>query len=164
MEPQKKQKSDPWAYLMLLLRHRPRSIAEARQRMAEQGYEHDAIEKTISQAIATNQLDDAAFAKLWTRDRMWHHPLSRAAISQELRQKGIDPELISSTLQAEYPAVQEIELATELAEARIGRLRGLKPETRSNRLVSFLARRGFSRGLVYQVVKAVEKEFDHAED
>ena len=149
---------------MLLLRYRPRSIAEARQRMSEQGYEYAAIEATISQAIATDQLDDAAFAKLWVRDRMWHHPLSRAAISQELRQKGIHQDLITSTLLAEYPAVREIELATELAEARIRRFRGLKPETRRNRLISFLARRGFSQGLVYQVVKAVEKEFDHADD
>ena len=131
--------------------------------MSEQGYELAVINDTIDQAIATDQLDDAAFAKLWTRDRMWHHPLSRAAISQELRQKGIDSELISSTLQAEYPAVQEVELATGLAETRIRRYIGITPEKRRNRLVSFLARRGFSRGLVYQVVKAVEKEFDRGE-
>ena len=160
----KKPKSDPWAYLMLLLRYRPRSIAEARQRMSEQGYEHDVIEATIGQAIKTDQLDDAAFAKLWVRDRMWHHPLSRSAISQELREKGIHQDLIATTLHVEYPAVREVELATELAEARIHRLRGLAPDPRRNRLVSFLSRRGFARGLVYQVVKSVEKEFNRAED
>jgi len=149
---------------MLLLRYRPRSIAEARQRMSEHGYERDVIETTIDQAIATDQLDDVAFAKLWVRDRMWHHPLSRSAISQELRAKGIHQDLIASTLHTEYPAVREVELATELAEARIHRLSALKQETRRNRLVSFLSRRGFARGLVYQVVKSVEKEFDHAED
>ena len=132
--------------------------------MSEHGYERDVIETTISQAIATDQLDDAAFTKLWVRDRMWHHPLSRAAISQELRQKGIQQDLIASTLNAEYPAVREIELATELAETRINRLRGLKSETRRNRLVSFLVRRGFSRGIAYRVVKSTEKEFDHAQD
>ncbi|MCK5827313.1 RecX family transcriptional regulator, partial [Candidatus Bipolaricaulota bacterium] len=63
---------------MLLLRYRPRSIAEARQRMSEKGYAPEIIANTIDQAIATDQLDDAAFAKLWVRDRMWHHPLSRA--------------------------------------------------------------------------------------
>lgn len=149
---------------MLLLRYRPRSIAEARQRLSERGYADDVIEATIDQAIATDQLDDVAFTKLWIRDRMWHHPLSRAAIAQELREKGIHRDLISSTLHTEYTAVQEIELATELAEARIRRFHGLKPETRRNRLVSYLMRRGFARGLVYQVVKSVEKEFDLADD
>ena len=132
--------------------------------MSEHGYDIAIIKDTIDQAIATDQLDDAAFAKLWVRDRMWHHPLSRAAISQELRQKGIDSELISSNLQAEYPAVQEIELATGLAEMRIRRYAGIASDKRRNRLISFLSRRGFSRGLVYQVVKAVEKEFDRGKD
>jgi len=148
---------------MLLLRYRPRSIAEARQRMIDQGYDQAVVENTIDQAIATDQLDDAAFAKLWVRDRMWHHPLSRSALSQELRQKGIDAELISRTLQSEYPAVQEVELATTLAEKRISRYTSISPEKRRNRLMSFLARRGFSRGLIYQVVKDVEKEFDRAQ-
>ena len=148
---------------MLLLRYRPRSIAEARQRMIEQGYDQSVVATTIDQAIATDQLDDAAFAKLWVRDRMWHHPLSRSAVSQELRQKGVDAELISRTLQAEYPVEQETELAIALAEKRIRRYMSIAPEKRRNRLIAFLARRGFSRGLVHQVVRDVEKEFDRAQ-
>ena len=149
---------------MLLLRYRPRSIAEARQRMSEQGFDDDVVESTIQQAIATDQLDDAAFARLWVRDRMWHHPLSRAAISQELRHKGIHPELITRTLADEYPAVREIELATELAERRVQRMRAVPAEKRQNRLMSFLSRRGFSRGLAIQVVRTLEKELDCADE
>ncbi len=154
----KKQPSDPWAYLMLLLRYRPRSVAEARQRMVEQGYAAAAIQDTIDQAIATNLLDDAAFAKLWIRDRMWHHPLSRAAISQELRQKGVASDIIAATLQAEYPAVKELELARGLAESRVSNGRAIDPDKRMNRLVGLLARRGFSRSVAFQVVSALEKE------
>ncbi|MBU1050567.1 recombination regulator RecX [Candidatus Bipolaricaulota bacterium] len=164
MKPNNPKPSDPWAYLTLLLRYRPRSIAEARQRMAQQGYDSTITKDTIDQAIATGLLDDAGFAKLWIRDRMWHHPLSRAAIAQELRQKGIDPELVAATLQAEYPAVQEVELATGLAETRMRNSLGINPDKRRNRLISLLERRGFSRGVVYQVVTAVEKEFERAED
>lgn len=147
---------------MLLLRYRPRSIAEARQRLMGQGFDRGAIETAIEQAIASDQLDDAAFAKLWVRDRMWHHPLSRAAISQELREKGIDPELIARTLAAEYPAVREVDLATTLAEERVRRMGSVPLDKRRNRLISFLARRGFSQNLVYQVVKSVERDLNHA--
>jgi regulatory protein len=132
--------------------------------MVGQGFDRDAIETAIQQAIATDQLDDAAFARLWMRDRMWHHPLSRAAISQELREKGIDPELIARTLAAEYPAVREVDLATTLAEERVRRMGSVPPDKRRNRLISFLARRGFSQNLVYQVVKSVEKDLDHVDD
>ena len=143
---------------MLLLRYRPRSIAEARQRMVEQGYAPDAIEETIASAIATDQLDDAAFTKLWIRDRMWHHPLSRDAIARELRSKGVDSTLIASTLESEYPAVREIELARGLADARLARLRRVDPQKRRQRTMAFMSRRGFSRSIVYQVMRDLEKE------
>jgi len=146
---------------MLLLRYRPRSIAEARQRMAEQGFDSAVIQETIDQAIASDLLDDAAFAKLWTRDRMWHHPLSRAAIAQELRQKGIASDIIAATLHAEYPAVKELELARGLVEARACNARGLDPDKRNNRLMALLARRGFSRSVAFQVISALEKETAH---
>ena len=143
---------------MLLLRYRPRSIAEARCRMAEQGYGPDDIEETIASAIATDQLDDAAFTKLWIRDRMWHHPLSRAAIARELRAKGIASDLIALTLESEYPAVREIELARGLADARFVRLHSVEPQKRRQRTMAFLSRRGFSRSIVYQVLRDLEKE------
>ena len=147
---------------MLLLRYRPRSIAEARQRMTDQGFEPGVIEETISQAIATEQLDDAAFAKLWVRDRIWHHPLSRNAIAQELQVKGIARALVVSTLDAEYPPIREIELATELARGRMQRLSQLDPDKRQRRVLGLLARRGFSRGVSLQVVRSTEQEMTDA--
>jgi regulatory protein len=146
---------------MTLLRYRPRSIAEARQRLTERGYEREVIEETLQQAIATEQLDDAAFAKLWVRDRMWHHPMSRAAVSQELRGKGIPPDLIAATLSSEYPEVREVELAMDLARTRMQRLRGVPRDKRAARLLSYLSRRGFSRGLAIRAVRSAEEAFDH---
>jgi regulatory protein len=143
---------------MVLLRYRPRSIAEARRRLLERGFDRSVAEETIQHAVATDQLDDAAFAKLWVRDRLWHHPLSRAAVARELRDKGIDSELISATIEKEYPAVREMELAAELARQRMRRLCSLPGETRTRRLAAFLARRGFARGLVVQAVRVAETE------
>jgi SOS response regulatory protein OraA/RecX len=89
---------------------------------------------------------------------MWHHPLSRAAIARELRDKGIAGDVVSATLQDEYPAVREIDLATDLARERIRRLCSLPEETRTRRLSAFLSRRGFARGVVVQAVRAAETE------
>jgi regulatory protein len=132
-----------------------------RRRLSEHGFDPDVIEVTIERAIATDQLDDEAFARLWVRDRMWHHPLSRAAIAQELRDKGVASDVVSATLQNEYPAVREIELATDLARQRIRRFCGLPEETRTRRLSAYLTRRGFARGLVVQAVRAAETECTH---
>ncbi len=132
--------------------------------MSERGFDPDAVEETISRAVATDQLDDAAFAKLWVRDRMWHHPLSRAAVARELKDKGIGSSLIADILEKEYPPVRETELAMELARERIRKMCHLPSETRARRLASFLSRRGFARSLVFQAMRAAEKECDRADE
>ena len=156
-------RSDAYSYLLLLLRHRPRSLAEAKERLTKQGYAPEVVEATLQRAIAADQLDDAAFAKLWVRDRIWHHPLSRNAVAQELRQKGVAADLIARTLQQEYPAVKEIELATALADERFNRLRAVPANKRTARLLAYLQRRGFSRGLAIEAVRSVEEAI-HRDD
>jgi regulatory protein len=150
--------SDPWLDLTRLLRERPRSVFEVRQRLKQRGHDEDAIGKTIRAALDAGLLDDRAFAKLWVTDRLWHHPLSRAALAKELHDKGIEPAIIDTALGEFYPAVREVELARDLAETRFGRLRGIDRERRRNRTVNHLMRRGFSRHLACDVVRQIEKE------
>jgi regulatory protein len=151
-------RSDPWADLTRLLRERPRSASEVRLRLARRGHDGETIEETIRSAIDVGLLDDRAFAKLWVTDRLWHHPLSRAALEQELREKGIDRSIAAAEIEAQYPAVREIEVARDLAAARFERLRGIDPERRSHRVANFLMRRGFRRGLAIDVIRQIEKE------
>ena len=126
--------------------------------MKQRGHGEDAIEETIRTALDAGLLDDRAFAKLWVTDRLWHHPLSRAAMAQELNDKGIDRSIIDATLGDLYPAVREVELARDLAAARFERLRGIEPDRRRNRTANHLIRRGFRRGLAFDVIRQIEEE------
>jgi regulatory protein len=129
-----------------------------------QGYAPDVVERTLQQATAADQLDDVAFTRLWVRDRMWHHPMSRAAIARELHDKGVAADLISRTLDEEYPAVKEVELAGALADERWRRMHSLPGEKRTARLLAYLARRGFSRGLAIQVIRSVEEAIQREDE
>ena len=151
---------DPWTDLTRLLRERPRSVCEARQRLKRHGHDEEAIEKTIRTALDAGLLDDHAFTKLWINDRLWHRPLSRAAVAKELHDKGIEPKVIDTTLAELYPAVREVELARELAEARYMRLREAEPGRRRDRTVNHLMRRGFSQGVACDVVRQIETEVE----
>lgn len=151
---------DPWPDLVRLLRERPRSVFEVRQRLKQRGHGVDAVEKTIRAALDAGLLDDRTFTKLWVTDRLWHHPLSRAAMAQELHDKGIDPAIIDATLGELYPAVREVEVARDLAETRFERLRRIDPDRRRNRTVNHLVRRGFRSGLAVDVVRQIEKEIE----
>ena len=151
-------KSDPWVDLTRLLRARPRSVHEARQRLRQRGHDVGVVEKTIGTALDAGLLDDAAFSKLWVTDRLWHHPLSHAALAKELRDRGVEPSIIEVTLGELYPKVRETAVARDLAEARYERLRGIDCERRRNRTVNHLMRRGFRQGLAREVVRQVEQE------
>jgi len=151
-------RSDPWADLTRLLRARPRSVSEVRERLTRRGHDAASVEGTIRSALDAGLLDDRAFAKLWVADRLWHHPLSRSALEQELREKGIDRSIAVAELDAQYPAVREVDVARDLASERFERLRGIELERRRRRVAGYLMRRGFRQGLTLDVIRQIEKE------
>jgi len=143
---------------MRLLRYRPRTVFEARQRLERHGFGAEAIDAVIAKAEHAGLLDDRLFVKLWITDRVLHRPLSRSAVAQELRQKGIPSDWIGPALDEHYPSVHEVDAAAGLAEARFERLKSLPPDRRSRRLVAYLTRRGFSRGLAIETIRRLERE------
>jgi len=145
--------------LARLLRERPRSVAEVRERLARRGHDESAIERTVRAALDSGSLDDRQFAKLWVVDRLFHHPLSRAAVTRELEDKGVAPAVIDAALAQEYPAVRETEVARELAAERYARLSrtGIDRERCRGRTADYLTRRGFSVGLAREMVRQVER-------
>jgi regulatory protein len=99
-------------------------------------------------------IDDAAFARAWVTSRHHGRGLARRALGSELRRRGIDPETVGE-------ALRQIDTDTEAATARAlveRRLRtsaagSLEPAALVRKLVGMLARKGYSAGLAYRVVK-----------
>ncbi len=143
-----------------MLRYRPRSCAEARNRLVQYGFSDHEIDNAIEQGKAAGLLDDKLFAKLWVEDRLAHHPLSRRAVERELEEKGIDRETVAQILNELYPPEKEVRIALELAKARIARYRGLSRTTRMWRTLNFLLRRGFNLSLARKAVRTAEKLSD----
>ncbi len=126
--------------------------------MIAQGFDQDTIEETIQKGEAAGLLDDRLFAKLWVEDRLLYHPLSRRAVTQELAEKGIAPEIANEILGERYPPEKEKEIALKLAQTRLARYENLDRDRRIRRTVVFLTRRGFNISLATRVVRAaIEK-------
>ncbi len=123
--------------------------------MVAQRFDQDTIEETIQKGEAAGLLDDRLFAKLWVEDRLLYHPLSRRAITQELAEKGIAPEITNEILGERYPPEKEKEIALKLAQTRLARYQNLDQDRRIRRTVVFLTRRGFNAALAGQVVRGV---------
>jgi regulatory protein len=120
------------------------------------------IEAVIERLKAQSYLDDAEFARFWVEGRQRFSPRSATQLRQELRQKGLDDELIA-------PAVAELDpvaAAYEAARPRALRLASIAasdPMLFRRRVGDFLLRRGFDYGVVREVVVRLVSELSDGE-
>ena len=98
-------------------------------------------------------LNDRDF--VWIENRLRHRPRGARLLSQELRQKGVDREVIASVL--EETELNEYDAALELARKRAQRLANLDERTRERRLSQYLARRGYGWDVIRPVLDEVWK-------
>lgn len=151
---------------LAFLAYRARSEREVRDRLAQKGYAEEVVVAVMEKLVGWGYVNDADFARYWTENRVQHKPRGRRLLEQELRQKGLAPDLVRETL-------DEAELdedATALALARDRLRRGsdaqLESAVRQRRLSGFLARRGYSYDVIKRVMKQVfdEEELDQELD
>ncbi|MFD5463296.1 regulatory protein RecX [Kitasatospora sp. NPDC127059] len=117
----------------------------------------DVAEGVLSRLEEVGLIDDAAFAAAWVESRHAVRGLSRRALAQELRTKGVTAELVEQAL-VQVDHDDETEAARALVERKLRSTRGLDPQVRTRRLVGMLARRGYSEGLAFRVVRGVLEE------
>ena len=161
-QPTRRNKPSSWDALLQLLRVRPRTEGEARQRLAKRGFDRAEIEDTIQRAKTVGIIDDRLFVRLWVGDRMASKPLSRKAMETELCYRGVDGALVRRLLADEYPQADERAIAERVAAERFRRLHDRPMEVRSRRTLDLLLRRGFRRGLAIEIVRGLERTDDGA--
>jgi regulatory protein len=109
-------------------------------------------ERVLGRFSEVGLIDDAAFAQSWVESRHRGRGLAGRALAAELRQRGVDDETVQEAVAALDPD-QEESRARELVDRRLASTRGIDPVRRMRKLVGMLARKGYSPGLAYRVVK-----------
>jgi regulatory protein len=130
----------------------PRSRAQLAQKLADRGTPTDVADQVLDRMEEVGLVDDVAFAEAWVRSRTQTRGLSRTALGYELRDKGIDDEVARAALDQ---VDDEAELATarELVARRLPTLRGVAHDKQMSRLVGMLARKGYSSGVAFRIVR-----------
>ncbi|MFJ6001988.1 regulatory protein RecX [Arthrobacter sp. NPDC092385] len=103
-------------------------------------------------------IDDAEFARMWVRTRTAAKSLSRSSIRRELSEKGIDAELAESALlqisdEDEHDQARDVVRRKLRSGADLSDRAARDKEVR--RLVGVLARKGYSPGAAFSIVKDV---------
>jgi SOS response regulatory protein OraA/RecX len=80
-----------------------RSRADLVAHLARQGVGREAIDQVVERLQAVGLIDDREFARQWVEGRRRSKGLSRARLRQELRDRGVEDDIIQSVLSPESP-------------------------------------------------------------
>lgn len=135
------------------LGYRPRSQHEVETYLAGKEYNEEVVEATIVRLYGYGYLDDEAFARSWLADRERFKPKGGRGIRYELKQKGIDEEIIALVLEE----LNEEESAWSAVQPKIARWLTLDELTMKKKINGFLGRRGFNYDAIRSVVDEAMK-------
>lgn len=142
-------------YLRLLLKHRPRTEAEVRKRLAGKDYSREVIDSTVDWALKNDLIDDRLFAEYFVEDRLEHKPMGRSGLYKKLLDHGVEKKTANEVLDEKISSLTEEDRCRELARKRIARYEGDEVKPKYRKTLGFLERRGFSRGLANSVLKEI---------
>ncbi|MEV7807826.1 recombination regulator RecX [Microbispora sp. NPDC088329] len=146
------------AICLRLLTMAPKTRAQLADALRKRDVPDEAANAVLERFSEVGLIDDEAFAAAWVSSRHAGRGLARRALAQELRQRGVAEETVKDAVGRLDPD-EEAETARTLVERKLAATRGVEPRARMRRLVGMLARKGYSPGLAFRVVReAIEAE------
>lgn len=135
-----------------LLASRARSNAELREALLRKEVPGDVADEALRKFQDAGLIDDAKFAVEWVRSRQRSRGLGRKALAYELRRKGVADQYIETAL-SDVDDDFEIERARELVQRKLRGMTNADATSKTRRLVGMLARKGYSEGMAFRVVR-----------
>jgi regulatory protein len=139
------------------LSFRPRSIKEVEDYLKKKKTTDVDLKRVIEKLKSQKFLNDEEFARWWIESRTKARPRSSRLITLELKQKGIEKELIDSIFENSKEIASDFEKAYALALKRAPKLKNLERQKAYEKLARFLASRGFNWDTIKEVIDQVLK-------
>jgi regulatory protein len=147
------------SYCLRLIKFRVRSEYEIRGKLKNKDYAEGTIDQAIDFLKKCALLDDVLFAKLWVTSRV-KKPLGLRRLAFELKQKGISPEIIETSLESLKDEYSEEKVLQGLVDVKLAKMKNLEPEKIKARLYGYFLRKGFSQGYLIEILnKKVKTSF-----
>ena len=139
-----------------LLRQRPRSEHEIRERLKLKGYSEAVVEEIVELLKKAGDIDDTRFATLWVESRMHMNPAGDVVLKHELRSRGVSDAIIEATLTEKAEKYDEYEVAFSMAKDRFERFKKLDRQKAMKRVYDFMLRRGFKYDTVRRIIDTLK--------
>ncbi len=138
------------------LSYRPRSTEEVRRHLVKKKVPDIQIAEALERLRKNGYVDDMEFARFWITDRDRFKPMGSRALQYELRQKGVDDEIVDALL----ADIDEEASAYRAAQTRMSRFRGFTRQAFRQKLSAMLRRRGFDEYTIKDVVLRLQAEIE----
>lgn len=145
----------------------PKSRFQLAAKLVEREVPDAAAKAVLDRFEEVRLIDDAEFARMWVRSRSRNKSLARGALRRELSEKGISKEHAEAALEQ----LSEADERSSAADLVRRKLRSARPmgdreerDKHRRRLVSMLARKGYSSGLAFDVVNRELGEIESVSD
>ncbi len=147
------------------LSFRPRSKQEVRNYLRRKDTPPELIESVMSRLDRMDLVNDRTFANFWVETREQFNPKGSHALKSELRQKGVQREIVEEVIDDEQDEERAWRAAQKKAQSLLNQ-QDIDYPTFYRRLGSFLQRRGFGYEVTKHTVKKLWEEYkdESAED
>ncbi len=136
----------------------PKTRAQLAEALRKREVPEEAANAVLDRFTELGLINDEAFAEAWVDSRHHGRGLARRALAAELRHRGVDNDTVNDAVER-LDSDQEAEMARQLVDRKLRSTRGLDPQARTRRLAGMLARKGYSGGLAFRVIReALEQE------
>jgi regulatory protein len=130
-----------------------KSRHQLEQALAKRAVPDGAAQEALNRLTELGYIDDSAFARAWVESRQRSRGLAASALRRELREKGIDREMIDQVVTDAVSDDDERASARLLVDKKLRSIRGVDNDTATRRLVGMLSRKGYGPGVAYAVVR-----------
>ncbi len=166
--PDKPLESDPHdfarAIVLRQLTMAPRSRHQLLEKLRAKGCDDDVSRVVLDRMQEVGLVDDEAYAGMVIRSGQASRGLARRALSQELRRKGVDDDIVQGALE-QIDDESERDRARALVLKKMRSMHGLDAVVQTRRLAGMLARKGYSSSMSWSVIKeAVADAPEHQRD
>lgn len=135
-----------------LLSYRNQSRKELGQKLKKKGFNNNVIQQTITYLQERNYINDLEFARQWGQSKISHNSYGKYLIERELKQKGVDSNIVQEIIEELYSHTDELKIAEKLTLKKMKVYKNLDAETAKRRLGNLLQRKGFSSETVFKIM------------
>ena len=146
---------DTYDRALNMLAARGRASADLRRVLIRKGEPADRVTIAIERLERAGFVDDASYARQFTRSKGVGGGLSKRRVQQELAKRGIARDVSDEAIETVFveEGVDEEASIERVARKKLRSLSSVDDATRKRRLYSFLARRGYDSDAIGRVLR-----------